>query len=103
MLAKYILRGKSSPRVSDRLERNSLPNKDLICGASLLTALASLCALTTIAYGQSYQGRLCGSPQDPFFGTAAGRRSEFGHSHAGAIASPEPAVDVVRYGIRSDE
>ena len=59
MLAKNILPGKSSPRVSGRLERNSIPNRVLICGASLLSALALLCALMTIAKGQSYQGRLC--------------------------------------------
>lgn len=58
MLAKNILRGKSSPRVSGRLKRNSIPNKDLICGAPLLPALALLCALATIAHGQSYQGGL---------------------------------------------
>ncbi len=64
MLAKNISRGKSSPRVSSRLERNSLTNKDLICGASLLPALALLCALATIAHGQSYQGGLRGSLHD---------------------------------------
>jgi trimeric autotransporter adhesin len=64
MLAKNILRGKSSPRVSGCLERNSIPNKDLICGASILPALALLCALATIAHGQSYQGGLRGSLHD---------------------------------------
>jgi hypothetical protein len=53
MLAKNILPGKSSPRVSGCLERNSIPNKELICGASILPALALLWALATIAHGQS--------------------------------------------------
>jgi len=64
MLAKNILRGKSSPRVSGRIERNSIPNKDLICGASISPALALLCALATVAHGQSYQGGLRGSMRD---------------------------------------
>jgi hypothetical protein len=64
MLAKNISRGKSSSRVSGRLERNSLPNKDLICGASLPLALALLCALAAVAHGQSYQGGLRGSLHD---------------------------------------
>src|SRR5262245_40099748 len=64
MLAKNISRGKSSSRVSGRIERNSLPNKDLIYGASLLLALALLCALAAVAHGQSYQGGLRGSLHD---------------------------------------
>jgi hypothetical protein len=64
MLAKNILRGKSSPRVSGRPERNSIPNKVLICGASLMPALALLCALVADAHGQSYQGGLRGSLHD---------------------------------------
>jgi hypothetical protein len=42
MLAKNILPGKSSPRVSGRLERNSIPNKDLLIvgvGSGVLMAL----------------------------------------------------------------
>src|SRR5262245_34206279 len=64
MLAKNILRGKSSPLVSDDLETNPIRDKDLICGASHLLALAMFCALATIAYGQSYQGSLRGSLHD---------------------------------------
>jgi hypothetical protein len=59
--SKKHFAGQNSPRVSGRLERNSIPNKDLICGASLLPALALLCAFVTIAHGQSYQGGLRGS------------------------------------------
>jgi len=64
MLPKNISRGKSSPRVSGRLESNSPPNKHLICGASLLPALAPLCALATISHEQSYQGGLRGLLHD---------------------------------------
>jgi trimeric autotransporter adhesin len=64
MLPKNISRGKSSPRVSGRLESNSPPNKHLTCGASLLPALALLCSLATFAHGQSYQGGLRGALHD---------------------------------------
>jgi trimeric autotransporter adhesin len=64
MLTTHISRCEGSPLVSSRLAVIYHPNKNLISGASLLSALALFCALATMAYGQSYQGGLRGSLHD---------------------------------------